>query len=87
MSRGPPHAVPGGGRVVRPIKLAAVSAAKQAASARACEQQRLSVENKWMGRVESPPSRRDLCYQQRSREKLPTAEVNQPNDDGDATEG
>ncbi len=31
------------------------------------------VKNNWMGRVESPPSRRDLQYQQHSNEKARTS--------------
>jgi hypothetical protein len=86
MSHFPPHAPPGGGqdgplpaaqsgsKVVRPSKLAAASAAKWAASACAFKQQQLLVKNNWIGRVESPPSRHGLCYQQRRDEKARTSD-------------
>ncbi len=38
------------------------------------EQHRLWVKNNWTGRVESPPSRRDLCYIQGSKEKARTSD-------------
>jgi hypothetical protein len=68
-----PHAAQSGSRVARPSKLAAASAAKQAASSCACEQQWLLVKNNWSGRVESPPSHRNLQYQQCSDEKVCTS--------------
>jgi hypothetical protein len=70
----PPHAAQSGGRGARPSKLATESAAKRAASARACKRQWLLVENNWTGRVESPPFRHDLRYQQRSYEKARTSD-------------
>ncbi len=62
-----------GSRVAWPGKLATASAAKWAASAHACKRQGLLVKNNWTGRVESPPSHCDLCYQQRSNEKARTS--------------